>query len=234
MPYRHYRPGEQLEFAIVAAIVRLSHKYQLDYVRDDFLERMKSCFGTDCGDWQSVSRHNGNHAMRFRDTDAISVVNIARLTGADSMLPTALYLCCQLDAEYIISGYRRTPDDTVESLSPEDAATCVNARQSLVRKSLADALDIFNPSLICHNDDDRCRSAIDTLRQNRLAQRADVLMRLFSGLRPNLLLIGGIKRQGLLCRACTDALRGAELKVFKNNWEDLPRLLCVNVPTDWT
>ena len=232
-PFRYYRLDEQLDFAVVAALVRLSHKYQLDYVLSDFLARMMSCFGTDSGAWERVSRDHGSTAMRFSDTDAIAVVNIARLTGADSMLPTAFYLCCQLDPECVVGGRPQSGSD-VESLSSEDVVKYVKARQSLLQRGLVDVVEIFDTVVPSHRDASAasaCRSTIDSTRQNRLTRTTASLISLLS--RTEQLTIRIKESQGLLCRSCADALCRVEQQQHKRNWRGLPQLLGLETTVNW-
>ncbi|KZT67607.1 hypothetical protein DAEQUDRAFT_672986 [Daedalea quercina L-15889] len=112
----YHRNDKRVGFAIVAAIVRLSHKYQIDYVRDAYLWRMKSCFPTKFETWDTMRGSCGSTLTGFCTADAITAVNIARLTGTDSMLPTALYSCCLLDPECLLKGTARL-DGTREYLS---------------------------------------------------------------------------------------------------------------------
>ncbi|KAH9922084.1 uncharacterized protein B0H18DRAFT_846023, partial [Fomitopsis serialis] len=124
--FEYYPSDEQLEFAVVAALIRLSHKYQIEWVCDAYLSRMKSCFCTDFKTWIAVYKNSGNSSMYFCGTDAIQAVNIARLTGTDSMLPSALFICCQLDPYDLLHGSPR-PDGTLERLRSRDIVHCINA-----------------------------------------------------------------------------------------------------------
>ncbi|KAH9922101.1 uncharacterized protein B0H18DRAFT_1019106 [Fomitopsis serialis] len=231
---RYYRPDEQLDFATVAALVRLSHKYQIDHIRDTYLSRMKSCFCTEFETWVTVSRDGGSPVMKFGTADAISAVDIAHLTGAESMLPTALYSCCQLKAEHLISGCPR-PDGTVEYLSPVDTMKCVDARQTLYQKAITTGLEIFSPlapSPLCL-DRVQCGRAIQALRGRHLRfPPADVIATTLS---PKHLMFSSLPTEERLyvCPECADLIREAEEPTYRKIWAELPRLLGIETPSDW-
>ncbi|KAH9833970.1 uncharacterized protein C8Q71DRAFT_154717 [Rhodofomes roseus] len=126
---RYYPADEQLEFAIVAALVRMSHKYAIEHIRDSYLSRMKSCFCEDLDDFRKFRSQSGSPSMKLcvTATDAIAAVNIARLTETLSMLPSALFFCCLLKTETLINGHPRA-DGTLDCLSPADVIKCIDAR----------------------------------------------------------------------------------------------------------
>ena len=88
-------------------------------------------------------RHHESPAMKFSDADAIAVVNIARLIGTDSMLPTAFYLCYQLDPDFIVNCCLRV-ESTAGSFSSRDIVRCIKARQTLLQRALVDIVEIFD------------------------------------------------------------------------------------------
>ncbi|KAH9922100.1 uncharacterized protein B0H18DRAFT_1212765 [Fomitopsis serialis] len=139
---RFYRHDEQLPFTVVASIVRLAHKYGMEHLRDDALERMKSCFSDDLDVWSEADVGMGSASMSYVDTDAIAAVSIARLTDTYSMLPSALYTCCQLDTEEIVNGVTRE-DGTTERLTQEDMLRCLNARRTLLHDNIVSAYTLF-------------------------------------------------------------------------------------------
>ncbi|TFY65442.1 hypothetical protein EVJ58_g1969 [Rhodofomes roseus] len=121
---KYYPHHVRLDFSVVAALIRLSHKYQIQYVREDYLSRTKSCFCTDADQWNEAYIKCGSSSMAYVNTDAIQAVNIARLTDTVSILPSALLVCCHLDANSLLNGSRRL-DDTLERLSKQDIASCI-------------------------------------------------------------------------------------------------------------
>ena len=84
---------------------------------------------------------------------AIAIVNLARLTGANDLLPLTLLECCKLKAD-IIDGYTRQ-DGTVEHLRLEDMGRCFAAKDVLVVQAVAACLMIFENARV----DAECRDA---------------------------------------------------------------------------
>ena len=106
-----------MEFAELAALVRMSHKYHVEDVHARAMQHLKLYFTNDLTTWDAAGA-DGNLFLHITPPDAIAAVNLARLTHADSVLPTALYLCCQLDGE-LAAGVER-PDGTTERLEQRD------------------------------------------------------------------------------------------------------------------
>ncbi|TFY58623.1 hypothetical protein EVJ58_g6302 [Rhodofomes roseus] len=122
---RSHRYIEQLPFSTVAALARLSHNENL-YV------------------WARADVDKASPLMTYKRRDAIAAVNIGRLTGIASILPVALYMCCQLETEIIVNGFKRR-DGRREQLAPKDIMRCLNARKTLVHDNVVSATRIFAP-----------------------------------------------------------------------------------------
>lgn len=67
--------------------------------------------------------------------DPIVAVSLARLTNHDTILATALYLCCQIDVKELLSGRVRS-DTTVDTLSDEDFARCMRGKAALCTRKV--------------------------------------------------------------------------------------------------
>ncbi|KAH9922090.1 uncharacterized protein B0H18DRAFT_879687 [Fomitopsis serialis] len=162
-----YRHNAQLPFVVVASVVRLAHKYGMEHLRDDALERMKSCFSDDLHVWAKAEASEGSALMTYDYTDAIAAVNIARLTETQSMLPYALYTCCQLDTEVILNGVPQK-NGTTERLTQEDILRCLNARSTLVHDNIIFAYLLFTPTLPLACADQVCHASLQCLAQANL------------------------------------------------------------------
>ncbi|KAH9930974.1 uncharacterized protein B0H18DRAFT_120286 [Fomitopsis serialis] len=108
--------GEPIAFSAAAALVQLGHKYQLDIAEAEGLRLLKTVFTTSFRDQPDIiyrsfdssgRQQTVQSVVRYQDRDAITAVNLARLTGEWSILPTAFYLCCQLKAETLVLGNPR-------------------------------------------------------------------------------------------------------------------------------
>ena len=96
-------------FREASACIRLGQKYQVDGLVEQGLAFLRKLYPSDFVTLQ-LRRRDGI----LDNVCAISVVNIARLTGADYLLPVALAACCQLGSD-ILEGYTR--EDGTPSLT---------------------------------------------------------------------------------------------------------------------
>ncbi|KZT72354.1 hypothetical protein DAEQUDRAFT_723053 [Daedalea quercina L-15889] len=237
---RFFRHDEQecVPFSTVASLARISHKYGVKDVLDEALTRMKSCFSDRLGDWEdtvevegfaSILRASmGTALMTYDWPDAIAAVNIARLTETESILPIALYMCCQLDTEDIMNGVKRK-DGTVERLAPADIMKCLDARQTLTHDTVVFASHMFEPvtSSECSGPD--CGTHLQELRDVDISygdassaclDSWDLWLHMdptgdFSG----------------LCSSCQGMVWSREAEERREIWGRLPEIMGVNVQT---
>ncbi|KAH9922083.1 uncharacterized protein B0H18DRAFT_1019051 [Fomitopsis serialis] len=222
---------ERLDFSIVASLIRLSHKYQIDHIRNAYLSRMRSCFPTSLETWDAVNRDLGSPVMEFCRKDAITAVNVARLTETDSMLPSALLTCCLMETECILNGVRRI-DGTLDRLSPANIIMCLDARQTLLHKAFSTRMEILLPlaaSPQCNFD--QCRRMLQTVQMMHLHTRPKHLVRdVFSSSEG---LISLVQTHEGVCAVCADTWYKAEEQARRQLWIDLPRILGIGVPAGW-
>jgi len=132
------KPGVQAPFKVVAALLRLAHKYQITHLRKEALARIKSLYVD--GYVACLTQKHSHPLLSYEQQDAFEVVQLAHLTDTPSLLPAALYLCC-------LSKPFCTPNETIKSflakrdsdedphikyLSQEDVLRCLAARPQLV------------------------------------------------------------------------------------------------------
>ncbi|KAH9948565.1 hypothetical protein B0H21DRAFT_733074 [Amylocystis lapponica] len=113
---RYFKPCERASFSLVASLIRLGHKYQMLDLRNAALERLKTLFPNNFDAWENLDTAWESAVMTGEDDgDEIIAVNLGRLTGEASILPTALYFCCQLKGDWIVNGITLA-DGTTEKL----------------------------------------------------------------------------------------------------------------------
>ncbi|KAH9916567.1 uncharacterized protein BXZ73DRAFT_105762 [Epithele typhae] len=94
----------------------------MDYIEGFFSPTL------DC--WKKLRARTRPYALPgCAPESAIGIVNLARLTGKESLVPLALLCCCQLGGR-ILKGLAR-PDGTYEKLSTEDFERCLGAMDGL-------------------------------------------------------------------------------------------------------
>ncbi|OJT03172.1 hypothetical protein TRAPUB_6248 [Trametes pubescens] len=134
----------------ISAAIRLGHKYQMSKLLDHTLAYLKRHYTNDYTTW-----YNHAHYVPLgfkRKIYAIGVVNLARLTGETSILPTALLACCMLGPNELVHGFERA-DGTREHLNLDDIDLCVAGKDTLVRESIRVAFRVFRPTV-----SDRCKT----------------------------------------------------------------------------
>ncbi|TBU37460.1 hypothetical protein BD309DRAFT_995090 [Dichomitus squalens] len=121
----------QPSYQTISASIRLGHKYQLDRLVDAALAYLRRYYTTDYDTWHNIHTHCKTHPLS--PVHAIGVVNLARLTGADDILPSALYACCTLEGPQLVEGFQRE-DGTPEVLSNADLARCIQGKANLTKE----------------------------------------------------------------------------------------------------
>ena len=213
-------------FDEIAAYARLGHKYQIDHLLQQALTYLQERFSSKRKDW--VDPYSD---CRFRGPEAIGAVNIARLTGCLSILPTALLICSGLPARTLVRGFT-LGNGVMEKLSRVDLTLCIEAKGKLMRASTDAVICALAPE-ITEEAMGRCRRT-----QCRRSMR-ELLYALRS--KPNLLSTTNpftptaaiFKSDEVpLCNSCSVKLEGALLKQQEKMWTKLPKLVGVTVK-DW-
>ena len=232
---RYYRADAPIDFAIVATLVRLSHKYQIDDVREAYLARMKTCFCTDVTAWDAVVCNHGSSAMTYHEEDAIAAVNIAQLTGEESMLPSALFTCCLLDTRFLLDSLFRL-EGTDGCLSAEGITRCINARSALFQNVVSTVMELSDHVLATsvrriHHLGDGCRGVFLSMRQQVLYLSPEMLLRDAFSSKANTM--RALQMEGRLCEDCANCYCEAEQGRLSNFWARLPQILGIKTPKDW-
>lgn len=208
----------------VSACIRLGHKYQIDYVVQQALDYLRRYYPSD---FDALEQIDGAPAPKFTFTHAIGVVNLARLTGTHSLLPTALALCCSLKAHQLVEGFRRA-DGTHEVLSSSDLALCFQVNRALIREHVALVFHVFTPERApgCTGGGKRCLEGMRTL----LSEHGE---RVHSFTTPlpyaKWDYVKDIHRTSV-CPSCLLLLKKRELDRRRDIWNRLPALCGVGVP----
>ena len=124
----------------ISAIVRLSHKYELDALHDWAMGYLTTYYTSSFDAWS-----NGDNAAQWQPdpVHAITAVNLARLTNTSSILPTAFYICATLSPNVLL----RVPpqDGSTEQLTPEDLSLVLGLKARLAAENARTAFLLFQP-----------------------------------------------------------------------------------------
>ncbi|KAM5544851.1 hypothetical protein V8D89_001749 [Ganoderma adspersum] len=131
----YLRLDQVVTFPVLAALARLSHKYQLDGLLAAVLPRLKGTFTTELAVWDAAGALLEGSAFEF--DQAVEALNLFRLLGRPEMVPVALYGCCQLPPADLLCGIARSDGATREQLAPADLVLCLEAKGRLLRATVA-------------------------------------------------------------------------------------------------
>lgn len=115
----------------LASLIRMSHKYSIPDVLADALARMKRFYTSDLEEWSAISSRE--EYVKADPEDAITAIQLARLTDTPTLLPTAFLSCFALDATTVPSpsaGNTRT--HILCQLPPEDLTRIIRGRVALM------------------------------------------------------------------------------------------------------
>ncbi|KAH9925695.1 uncharacterized protein BXZ73DRAFT_49926 [Epithele typhae] len=145
-------------FDELSAYIRLGHKYQMDAFYKPAMNYLECFFSPTLDRWNKWNSRDEPYALPgCAPESAIGIVNLARLTRKESLVPLALLSCCQLGGK-LLKGLAR-PDGTYETLSTGDFERCFNAIPKLTSRGIEQMqlLLIGRPEVSCPNvrmDDD--------------------------------------------------------------------------------
>ncbi|KAL1938157.1 hypothetical protein VTO73DRAFT_11986 [Trametes versicolor] len=203
-------------YEMISAAIRLGHKYEMSALLDRALSYLKKYYTNDFATWESYTDYGPPGFKCWQH--AIGVVNLARLTGETSILPTALFICCMIGSD-LVYGFTNA-DGTQERLSLDDLALCVTAKDRLVKESMRIAFRIFRPTL-----SDTCKSPAFCM---------EVFKRLFGKLDTHVdalvtpdPLTGSfwvVFGEDTPCKACEAMVKARDLRERKAIWEKLPEI----------
>ena len=238
---RHIRlcgeaPPEQCTYEEIFAYVRLGHKYQMKDFYDQAMAYLKDHFTTSFSQFSRLSKWVPEGFGPL--SRAIGVVNIARLTGEHSLLPTALWTCCQLN-ESLIKGFSYH-DGERETLGQEDLMICLRAKPRLVEATLSNFLRLaaLLPSTSCKHADESseledgpCQRMARNLIQQMRSKDASVRLTMAN---PMIRLSSLYSREEVdkLCTRCYNPLIREQEWAIKETWNSLPSMFGVDVP-EW-
>ncbi|OJT05756.1 hypothetical protein TRAPUB_3394 [Trametes pubescens] len=219
-----------VKFEHVSAIVRLSHKYQMDAILKDTMSYLTEYYSNYYHEWLARDKK----PLQVKPLQCIEAVALAHLTGTNTILPTALLECAMSDGECLFKGYARE-DGTVVMLSSDDIQRCFLGYREL--KDL-DAISIRTVARIVGEGEMRtgcvqpytCRMVMHAfwgMVHSSATTDGDVL-------RPWAELLDKYKAPGDVgfCGACLAVLRGYPSLVSgrAGTWYKLPQIFGVVVP----
>ncbi|KAJ7242952.1 hypothetical protein C8J57DRAFT_65079 [Mycena rebaudengoi] len=198
-----------VEFDIVAGILRLSHKYQVDPLKKRALQHLSERCPTTPQQWD-CDQEWGIHPIRL--------LNLAREVSADWILPLAFSSCSYCPIEHLLEG---VPSPTGRAcLSTSDIALCVHALKGFQTTWTSRLLDfLWNPTNIPHcTTPATCPSRRYAYRQEAERFRADGVMVLYLWDEQD-----WERMSELVCHACCVFMHDACRTAMNEFWDSLPQ-----------
>ncbi|KAF5365214.1 hypothetical protein D9758_005446 [Tetrapyrgos nigripes] len=125
----YYDATKLTPFAVVSAVLRLSTKYQVDFLRQRAFKQLSAIYPTTLSEWDK--RESVSAAIETFEARPFAVFLLARETNTLTLLPTALYLCADSqEIDYILDGLNSFDGAHIELEWPDKRA-CLRARESL-------------------------------------------------------------------------------------------------------
>ncbi|KAJ7756571.1 hypothetical protein B0H16DRAFT_1538427 [Mycena metata] len=113
------------EFPIVAGILRLSQKYQVDPLRKRALVHLSERCAMTLQKWEESDEWES-------EVNPIILLNLAREVSADWILPSVLAACCWLEPDELVYGLPPSPGLTARiTLTPADIVLCMRGAVKL-------------------------------------------------------------------------------------------------------
>lgn len=228
MHFSRLHPKDEQEHTCVElfALVRLSHKYQIQDVKEQALDLLRECYTDNFDKFSKVRARPASESAPH--TYCIAIVNIARLTDTPSLLPLALYACCKLGA-CLLDGWERE-DGCVEHLSTDDLKRCFAARERLCKEGADIICGIFNSQVSkCCSTSVECRAALKkivmSLMEGKLSQVIDC-----AALASWVDIIQTRAQLYHTCAACEKELQLREVQARRELWNKLPEIFGISVP----
>ncbi|OJT05969.1 hypothetical protein TRAPUB_3156 [Trametes pubescens] len=198
-------------FALISALMRLGHKYKLKDIVDDAAQHLEDYFTTDFGTWLQYCNGDTGTTFDFSDdegADIFEAVNLARLTHKFSILPLALYKCCQYDLAEFVFGIEREASGDVVYLGQDDVERCVRARERLLRESCQMAQTIGSATSSPHCEAPHvCPRQLESLHKTSTSMLAGLINTdALSGFREQLGMVTGFVQWMELCYECWEGL----------------------------
>ncbi|EPT05798.1 hypothetical protein FOMPIDRAFT_1039557 [Fomitopsis schrenkii] len=216
---KRYAIEGDIELDCLAYRIRVAHKYGFSEILKDSLEELKRLYPSTLADWEKIPHHDSARA--------ITAVKLARLTNTLSILPSAVYSCCQIDEAVLLKGAAH-PDGTVDVLSRNDLVMCMKARTQFTRLRIVYAMEVFRPYVLkcpaCPNL--ICKGELNTMLVDVLAEHtrvedkdAGLLGRWGDVVDAYVQKTKGPRK---ICEQCLTRVRKTISDLRKDEWEKLP------------
>lgn len=225
MPFDSYMEHEEgvVKFEYHAAAARLANMYNMTRIADWVLPRLMRLFPAQFERWEATEELRSDCA-EVSPEDAIEAVNLFRRLEWNDLLPSAIYVCCQLPIDKLMDGHVRA-DQFFERLPMAYRKLCITLQKTFVKESTTMSAQLF-PDVPCKTcktsgffEPETCRKTFSAARQyDRGSLHGDPLG---TYLRTKIV---KWEREGQVCGECAKELRSRERNMRRSLWERLPSM----------
>ncbi|KAI1787710.1 hypothetical protein LXA43DRAFT_1028036 [Ganoderma leucocontextum] len=129
--YHENDEPKPVQFAVLASLIRMGHKYTIPKIMNDALSRLKKYYPISFSAWDDVATREGY--VTTEPIDAFEVVRLARLTETPSLLPSAFFTCCENMCSISTEGDGHPAEGQLllQGLSVDDSRRLINGRENL-------------------------------------------------------------------------------------------------------
>ncbi|OJT14411.1 hypothetical protein TRAPUB_9052 [Trametes pubescens] len=237
-----------VKFSSLAALLRLSHKYEVHHVQQAALRRLRPAFPDTFEAWKTYESSTldfgplnvrgaamASRQVSMEPGEPIEAVNLLRRCGYDAMLLIALHMCTTLDMHTLLHGTARA-DGTREALAMDDLERCLVARETLQGRNAE-----FNRRMLdfessgsgrpacatpayCGRRAGKARTvAVNTLRDEDGCESEIGRRMFFVGL------LSKAPELVKVCDTCVKHVLSSERQFVQELWNDLPAIMGLEV-----
>ncbi|KAJ7018711.1 hypothetical protein C8F04DRAFT_364893 [Mycena alexandri] len=197
-------------FDIIAGVLRMSHKYEVDVLRKRALIHLSSRYPTTLHGWDTMQLA----CTWYHDTPSqyLEAILLARQTSALWILPIAFYCACtRLDLEDIITGLGG------HTLDAQDMVACVQGVRYLDTRATSEILNfLWSPA-------SRCEFPVDCMAE-RLEHRRDAEDWRNSHISPLDIWDEDDLHNLPVCDACRSQMKPVHQLARESLWDHLPAI----------
>ncbi|PIL26643.1 hypothetical protein GSI_11268 [Ganoderma sinense ZZ0214-1] len=175
---RFMPPDLPVAFSVIAAVARLGHKYQIEWILEEAKRRLRSVFRpSSYEEWLKQggdSSHLCDHIPFYRWVEALKLIQVI---GETDMLPLAIYQCCQWQSRLFLFKGTQRADGTVETLDLPMLERCYKAHIRLIQRQALLNFETFRagPSESCEHKEE-CATAMWNIYLERVGPSPSVFL----------------------------------------------------------
>jgi hypothetical protein len=94
---RAYQSDDPMPISLIAVMVRLGKKYDMEHFLQEAVARLKHEFPRNLSDWDLLSGQSFSKITYFGDVVLLDIIILAREAGLQSILPLAYYVFFEND-----------------------------------------------------------------------------------------------------------------------------------------